>query len=115
VLLRDFSVQPAQIALTFAMGLATQAFWIHRLGQQQNGFLSAIVTCCGISLLLRSDADTEPERDSRRRRARGRARRGGAAIPPVQAKRGAVPADVCGTALDRLFPGKRFAWRRGCG
>lgn len=55
VLVRDFSVQPLQIALTFAAGLATQAFWLRRLGLRQKGFLSAIVTCCGLSLLLRSD------------------------------------------------------------
>lgn len=55
VLLRDFSVQPLQIALAFAAGLATQAFWLERLGLQQKGLLSAIVTCCGLSLLLRSD------------------------------------------------------------
>jgi Na+-transporting NADH:ubiquinone oxidoreductase subunit NqrB len=56
VLLRDFSVQPMQIALAFAAGLATQAFWLKRLGLEQKGLLSAIVTCCGLSLLLRSDA-----------------------------------------------------------
>jgi len=55
VLLRDFSVQAPQIALTFAAGLATQAFWLERLGLQRKGLLSAIVTCCGLSLLLRSD------------------------------------------------------------
>jgi len=55
VLLRDFSIAPAQVALTFAAGLATQAFWLKRLGLQQRGALSAIVTCCGLSLLLRSD------------------------------------------------------------
>ena len=56
VLLRDFTVQPLQIALAFAAGLATQAFWLERLGLRQKGFLSAIVTCCGLSLLLRSDS-----------------------------------------------------------
>ncbi|MEP6942525.1 MAG: RnfABCDGE type electron transport complex subunit D [Betaproteobacteria bacterium] len=55
VLLRDFSIAPVQVALTFAAGLATQAFWLKRLGLQQRGVLSAIVTCCGLSLLLRSD------------------------------------------------------------
>ena len=55
VLLRDFSVQPLQIVLAFAAGFATQAFWLRRLGLQQKGLLSAIVTCCGLSLLLRSD------------------------------------------------------------
>jgi enediyne biosynthesis protein E5 len=56
VFLRDFSLQPLQMALAFAAGLATQAFWLKRLGLEQRGFLSAIVTCCGLSLLLRSDA-----------------------------------------------------------
>jgi Na+-transporting NADH:ubiquinone oxidoreductase subunit NqrB len=36
-------------------GLATQAFWLKRLGLQRRGILSAVVTCCGLSLLLRSD------------------------------------------------------------
>lgn len=55
VLLRDFSIQLIQVALSFAAGLAAQAFWLKRLGLEQRGFLSAIVTCCGLSLLLRSD------------------------------------------------------------
>ena len=55
VLLRDFSLHPLQMALAFAAGLAAQAFWLKRLGLEQRGFLSAIVTCCGLSLLLRSD------------------------------------------------------------
>ena len=55
VLLRDFSLKPQQMLLAFAAGLATQAFWLRRLGLQQKGFLSAVVTCCGLSLLLRSD------------------------------------------------------------
>jgi enediyne biosynthesis protein E5 len=55
VLLRDFSLQPMQVALTFGAGLATQSFWLRRLGLKQKGFLSALVTCCGLSLLLRSD------------------------------------------------------------
>jgi len=56
VVLRDFSIQPLQVALTFAAGLATQAWWLDRLGLKQRGFLSAIVTCCGLSLLLRADS-----------------------------------------------------------
>jgi len=55
VLLRDFTIQPLQVALTFAAGLATQRFWLERLGLQQHGMLSAVVTCCGLALLLRSD------------------------------------------------------------
>ena len=56
VVVRDFSIQPLQVALTFAAGLATQAWWLDRLGLKQRGFLSAIVTCCGLSLLLRADS-----------------------------------------------------------
>ena len=56
VVLRDFSIQPLQVALTFAAGIATQAWWLDRLGLKQRGFLSAIVTCCGLSLLLRADS-----------------------------------------------------------
>jgi len=55
VLLRDFSLHPLQMALAFAAGLATQAFGLKCLGLEQRGFMSAIVTCCGLSLLLRSD------------------------------------------------------------
>jgi Na+-transporting NADH:ubiquinone oxidoreductase subunit NqrB len=55
VLLRDFSLHPLQMALAFAAGICTQAFWMRRLGLAQKGFLSAIITCCGLSLLLRSD------------------------------------------------------------
>jgi enediyne biosynthesis protein E5 len=55
VLLRDFSLHPMQMVLAFAAGLATQSFWLKRLGLEQRGFLSALVTCCGLSLLLRSD------------------------------------------------------------
>ncbi|HXX83904.1 MAG TPA: RnfABCDGE type electron transport complex subunit D [Casimicrobiaceae bacterium] len=56
VLLRDFSIHPLQVALAFAAGFAAQAFWLKRLGLRQRGFLSAIVTCCGLSLLLRADS-----------------------------------------------------------
>jgi Na+-transporting NADH:ubiquinone oxidoreductase subunit NqrB len=55
VLVRDFSLQPLQMALAFAAGICTQAFWLRRLGLAQKGFLSAIITRCGLSLLLRSD------------------------------------------------------------
>jgi Na+-transporting NADH:ubiquinone oxidoreductase subunit NqrB len=55
ILLRDFSVQPLQMALAFAGGVATQGIWLKRLGLRHKGYLSALVTCCGLSLLLRSD------------------------------------------------------------
>ena len=55
VMLRDFSVQTAQIALTFATVLATQAFWLHRLKLKHVGFLSALVSCFGLSILIRAE------------------------------------------------------------
>ncbi len=56
VLTRDFTLWPMQMALTFAAGVATQAFFIHRLEIRNVGYLSAIVTCFGLSLLLRADS-----------------------------------------------------------
>ena len=55
VLARDFTLLPSQMLLAFAAGLATQAFWLHAMGLQRKGFLSAFVTCFGLSILLRSD------------------------------------------------------------
>lgn len=55
VLARDFTLRWEQMALAFCAGLATQAFWLRALGLQQRGFLSAVVTCFGLSILLRSD------------------------------------------------------------
>lgn len=56
VLVRDFSVQPIQIAATFGSALLTQAFWLRRLNRQQVGYLSAIVTGFGLSILVRADS-----------------------------------------------------------
>ncbi len=56
VLLRDFSLQWQQMALTFAAGLATQWYWVRRLGLGQVGLLSALITCFGLSILLRADS-----------------------------------------------------------
>lgn len=56
VLARDFTLLPLQMALTFAAGIATQAFFIRRLGLHNVGYLSAIITCFGLSLLLRADS-----------------------------------------------------------
>ncbi|HVO90993.1 MAG TPA: RnfABCDGE type electron transport complex subunit D [Casimicrobiaceae bacterium] len=56
VLARDFSLHGEQMLLTFAAGAATQAFWLHRKGLRQRGYLSAIVTCFGLSILLRADS-----------------------------------------------------------
>jgi len=56
VLARDFSLRGEQMLLTFAAGAATQAFWLHWKGLRQRGYLSAIVTCFGLSILLRADS-----------------------------------------------------------
>jgi enediyne biosynthesis protein E5 len=56
VLLRDFALRWEQVALTFLAGLATQRFWVHRLALDKVGYLSAIVTCFGLSILLRADS-----------------------------------------------------------
>lgn len=52
---RDFSLQFGQIVLTFAAVLVTQAFWLHRLGLQHAGYWSALVSCLGLSMLVRAD------------------------------------------------------------
>ncbi|MGR8935390.1 MAG: RnfABCDGE type electron transport complex subunit D [Gammaproteobacteria bacterium] len=54
VWLRDFSLKPPQIVLTFASGLFTQSWFLRRKGLRQCGFLSTAITCCGLCLLLRS-------------------------------------------------------------
>ena len=56
VLTRDFSLQPGQVALTFAAGIATQRLWLHALGLRGVGVLSAAITCFGLSVLLRADS-----------------------------------------------------------
>ena len=55
VLLRDFSLLPAQMILCIASATATQAFWLHRLGLKKVGHLSPVITGFGLSLLLRAD------------------------------------------------------------
>lgn len=55
-LLRDFALQWEQVALTFAAGLGAQAFWIKALGLRNVGYLSALVTCLGTSILVRADS-----------------------------------------------------------
>lgn len=56
VLVRDFSLKPEQMVLTFTAGLATQALCIRLLGLRNVGILSAIITCFGLSILLRADS-----------------------------------------------------------
>jgi Na+-transporting NADH:ubiquinone oxidoreductase subunit NqrB len=53
VWLRDFSLKPTQILLTFTAGLLTQAAFLRYFNLQQRGFLSATITCFGLCLLLR--------------------------------------------------------------
>ena len=54
VWLRDFSLLPIQIVLTFVAGLSTQFLFLRYFNLQQRGFLSATITCFGLCLLLRS-------------------------------------------------------------
>ena len=58
-LARDFALSWTQIAACFSAGLATQALWLWglRLPQRRSwgGYLSAIVSCFGICILVRSD------------------------------------------------------------
>ncbi|MGB2833937.1 MAG: hypothetical protein WBC07_13395, partial [Methylotenera sp.] len=58
-LARDFSLTSTQVALTFASAVGAQAFWQFwlRLPNRKNlqGYLSALVTTCGIAILVRSD------------------------------------------------------------
>jgi Na+-transporting NADH:ubiquinone oxidoreductase subunit NqrB len=56
VLARDFTLRPEQMVLTFASALATQALCMHALGLKHRGFLSALVTSFGLSILLRADS-----------------------------------------------------------
>ena len=55
-LARDFALLPQQMLLAFAAGLATQAFWIWALRIERRGVLSAVITCFGLSILLRADS-----------------------------------------------------------
>lgn len=58
-LARDFSLTGWQVFLTFASAVATQAFWQFwlKLPNRKNlqGYLSAFVTTCGLSILVRAD------------------------------------------------------------
>ena len=56
VLARDFTLQPMQMLLAFAAGLSTQAVWIARLRLTNASYLSALITCFGVSILLRADS-----------------------------------------------------------
>ncbi|RZJ07539.1 MAG: hypothetical protein EOP39_16110 [Rubrivivax sp.] len=58
-LARDFAISPVQVALCFAAALATQAAWQWGLGlpqrRQWGGYLSALVSAFGISILVRAE------------------------------------------------------------
>jgi enediyne biosynthesis protein E5 len=56
VFLRDFSIRPEQILLTFLAGLLTQFLFLRYLHIPQVGYKSALITCLGLSLLCRSDS-----------------------------------------------------------
>ncbi|MCC7080388.1 MAG: RnfABCDGE type electron transport complex subunit D [Burkholderiales bacterium] len=56
---REFSITSAQLGLTFAAALLTQAAWQWGLRLQTRaswqGYLSAFVSACGMSILVRAD------------------------------------------------------------
>ena len=56
VVLRDFALQPAQMLLAFGAGLGAQIFWLRALRIEKAGYLSAFITCFGLSILLRADS-----------------------------------------------------------
>jgi enediyne biosynthesis protein E5 len=55
VLFRDFSVQIGQVVLVFFTALLTQRFWLTGLKIEHVGYMSAIVSSFGISILVRAD------------------------------------------------------------
>jgi len=56
VVARDFTLRPEQMLLCFVAGIAAQAFWVGRLRLRNVGWLSPVITCLGLSLLLRADS-----------------------------------------------------------
>jgi enediyne biosynthesis protein E5 len=52
---RDFSLRPAQVALTFAAGLLTQAACWTLTPSKPRSLRSAVITCLSLTLLLRAD------------------------------------------------------------
>ena len=53
--LRDFSLDPRQVLLTFGAGLLTQVVCLRALGLHGVGLRSAVITCFSVCLLLRAD------------------------------------------------------------
>jgi Na+-translocating ferredoxin:NAD+ oxidoreductase RnfD subunit len=56
VWLRDFSLQPAQIVLTFTAAIAAQHLLSHQFGRLPVSYRSAIITALSLTLLLRADS-----------------------------------------------------------
>ena len=56
VMLRDFSLLPAQMAFCIAAAMATQACWLRIFALRNVGYLSPVITGLGLSLLLRADS-----------------------------------------------------------
>ncbi|MCB1176450.1 MAG: RnfABCDGE type electron transport complex subunit D [Leptospiraceae bacterium] len=55
VMIQDFSISYKQVVLTFISGFITQYFWIKWNKLNKNSIFSGLITCLGLSLLLRSD------------------------------------------------------------
>lgn len=55
-LVRDFALRWEQSALCFAGALGAQLLWLRILGLKEVGYLSAIVTGIGLSVLVRADS-----------------------------------------------------------
>lgn len=55
-LVRDFALRWEQSALCFAGALGAQFLWLRLLGLKNVGYLSAIVTGIGLSVLVRADS-----------------------------------------------------------
>ncbi len=54
VFLFDFSIHPLQVIFCFGVGLLTQCFFIKKYNLSKYTLLSCLISCLGISLLLRS-------------------------------------------------------------
>ena len=53
---RDFSIRFEQVLLTFISGILTQYIFLRIFKIKERGYLSAVITCLGISLLYRNDS-----------------------------------------------------------
>jgi len=55
VFVQDFSIHIEQVLLTYTFGILTQYTFLRILNIKEVGYLSAIITCTGLSLLVRSN------------------------------------------------------------